>query len=76
MKTIASSEFKARCLALLNLVRENHETLIITKHGKPVAQVVPFVEKSQENPLKDSIVFEKDVISPIDAEWDAVNDNS
>ena len=76
MKTIASSEFKASCLALLNLVKENHETLIITKHGKPVARVVPFVEESQENPLKDSIMFEKDVISPIDDEWDALNDNS
>ncbi len=40
-KTIAASEFKAKCLALLDEVAETKETLVVTKRGKPVAQVVP-----------------------------------
>lgn len=39
--TIPAGEFKAKCLKLLDEVAEKRETLVITKHGKPVAQVVP-----------------------------------
>src|ERR1035438_2327581 len=39
--TIGAGEFKAKCLKLLDEVAETRETLVITKHGKPVAQVVP-----------------------------------
>jgi prevent-host-death family protein len=38
-KKIAAAEFKARCLALIDEV--GPEGLIITKHGKPVARLVP-----------------------------------
>jgi len=38
--TIAASEFKAKCLRLLDDVEEG-ETLVITKRGRPVARVVP-----------------------------------
>jgi len=37
---IAASEFKAKCLRLLDEVEEG-ETLVITKRGRPVARVVP-----------------------------------
>ena len=42
MKTIKISEFKERCLALLE--RLDPEGLLITKHGKPLARVVPFAQ--------------------------------
>ena len=38
--TVAASEFKAKCLRLLDDVEEG-ETLVITKRGRPVARVVP-----------------------------------
>jgi len=38
--TVAASEFKAKCLRLLDEVEEG-ETLLITKRGRPVARVVP-----------------------------------
>jgi prevent-host-death family protein len=38
---ITASQFKARCLRLLDEVAETGETLVVTKHGKPVARVVP-----------------------------------
>ena len=44
MRSIAASQFKARCLVLLDEVAETKETLVVTKRGKPVAQVVPVKE--------------------------------
>jgi prevent-host-death family protein len=41
METVSTSEFKATCLALLDRVYETGEPLLITKHGKVVAQLVP-----------------------------------
>jgi prevent-host-death family protein len=45
-RTIPASEFKAKCLALLDEVAENGQSLVVTKRGKPVARVVP-VEKPE-----------------------------
>lgn len=73
MKTIPAGQFKTHCLSLLREVAKTHEPLVITKYGKPLARVVPFVNpmESGENPLKNSIVFEGDLLSPIDVEWEA-----
>jgi prevent-host-death family protein len=40
-REITATQFKARCLRLLDEVAETGETLIVTKHGRPVAQVEP-----------------------------------
>jgi prevent-host-death family protein len=39
MKTVPAAEFKARCLSLLD--RVGPEGIVITKHGKPVAKLIP-----------------------------------
>ena len=41
MKEMPAGEFKARCLAVMDQVRESGEPVLITKHGKPVAKLVP-----------------------------------
>ena len=41
MHEIAISEFKAKCLALLEQVRKTKKPLRITRRGKPVAEIVP-----------------------------------
>ena len=41
MKKIAAGTFKAQCLAIMDQVRESGEPVLITKHGKPVAKLVP-----------------------------------
>ena len=41
MKSVAVSEFKARCLRLLEDVRRSGKPVLITKRGKPLAQVTP-----------------------------------
>jgi prevent-host-death family protein len=40
MKTIGAAKFKEQCLSLLD--RLDAEGLVVTKHGKPVARVVPY----------------------------------
>jgi prevent-host-death family protein len=45
MKTMAASEFKARCLKVMDEVRDKRETVIITKKGRPVARVVPLPDR-------------------------------
>jgi prevent-host-death family protein len=39
--TMQASTFKARCLAVLDDVAHSHRSVVITKHGKPVARLVP-----------------------------------
>jgi prevent-host-death family protein len=68
MKTMAISEFKTHALQVLNEVAKSQETIIITKRGKPLAQVVPH-RKPETKPtpgkLADAFVFEKDIITPL-----------
>ena len=40
MKTIGAAKFKEQCLALLDEL--DPDGLVVTKHGKPVARVVPY----------------------------------
>ena len=37
---IAAGQFKAQCLKLMDHVRDTHESIVVTKHGRPVAQMV------------------------------------
>lgn len=71
--TIAAGEFKAKCLKLLDEVAEKHQPLLITKHGKPVAQLIPApAGKNIVGSMKGSVLWIGDIISPIDVEWDAM----
>lgn len=40
-KTVAISEFKATCLAVLERVRRTGTPIVVTRRGQPVAEVVP-----------------------------------
>jgi len=41
METIAISKFKATCLAVLERVQKTHQPVLVTRFGKPMAEVVP-----------------------------------
>ncbi|MDE0161453.1 MAG: type II toxin-antitoxin system prevent-host-death family antitoxin [Acidimicrobiaceae bacterium] len=71
--TIKASEFKARCLKLMDEVAENGKEIVITKNGRPVSRLVPHVErpKSIVGIDKGKIEILGDIIEPIDVEWDA-----
>ncbi|XOF32230.1 MAG: type II toxin-antitoxin system Phd/YefM family antitoxin [Candidatus Electrothrix sp. YB6] len=75
MKTMAISQFKAHVLQIISQIAQDHEPLIITKRGKPVARLVPYKEApSSPEPgrLSDTLVFEEDIISPLGEDmWEA-----
>jgi prevent-host-death family protein len=48
LKAIAAEAFKAPCLAIMDDVRDSTIGVIITKNGKPIAQLVP-VEEVQDS---------------------------
>ena len=41
---IAAGEFKAKCLQLMDRVHQTHERIVITKRGRPVAQLLQFAD--------------------------------
>ena len=75
MKTVSATEFKSRCLALLEEVRRTRRPLLVTRHGKPVAEISPHVPVKTEagNPLKGSILSQDDLVSPVDVRWDSLS---
>ena len=68
METIGISHFKAHALKVLDRVHRTREGVVITKRGKPVAQVLPVSDS--ETPvmmghLSDTLLFEQDIVSPL-----------
>jgi len=71
--TIPAGEFKAKCLKLLDKVAEDRQPLVITKHGKPVAQIVPMQQNVDlVGSMRGSGQILGDIISPLDVEWEAM----
>ena len=70
--TMPVSEFKAKCLQLLKDVETKGDRIVITKRGKPVAEVVP--SKAAIRPLrgmwKDKIEILGDIVYFSDDEWE------
>lgn len=74
MQVIQASEFKAKCLALMDEVARTGEAILITKNGKPVAELRSHAGLRPRSPFglhKGLIKIKGDIMSPIDVEWDA-----
>jgi prevent-host-death family protein len=71
--TIPAGEFKAKCLKLLDKVAEDRQPLVITKHGRPVAQIVPMPPEGELfGSMRGSGEILGDIVSPLDVEWEAL----
>jgi len=72
-RTISAGEFKATCLDLLDRVAETGLNVVITKRGRPVARVMPMVNKPRRlvGAMKDEIEIRGDIISPLLLRWNA-----
>ena len=73
MKVLTITDFKAHALHVLGQVAKTKEPVVITKRGKPLAEVVPY-SGSEPAPgrLSEALVFEKDIVSPLGGEmWNA-----
>lgn len=70
--TIPAGEFKAKCLQLMDEVHNNHTSITITKHGKPVAMLVPLEDTAKNffGLLKGSATIKGDIVEPIDVTWE------
>jgi prevent-host-death family protein len=71
MATIQASEFKAKCLALMDYVARTGETLTITKNGRPVAELRPHRPSRAKSLIglhKGQIEITGDIVSSLDAE--------
>lgn len=71
--TIKASEFKAKCLKLMDDVAEGDYEIVITKNGRPVSRLVPYRErpKSLFGIDRGRIEIIGDIIEPINVEWEA-----
>jgi prevent-host-death family protein len=69
MQEVAISEFKAKCLALLEQVRKTKKPIRITRFGKPVAEVVPPSPAKRKGDwlgsMKGSFDIVGDIVSPV-----------
>ena len=73
METLAITEFKAHTLQILGRIAKTKESVVITKRGKPLVEIIPFTS-SKPNPgkLSEALVFEEDIVSPLGKEmWNA-----
>jgi prevent-host-death family protein len=73
MKTLAITDFKAHALQILGEVAKTKESVLVTKRGKPLAEVIPFsTSKPAPGKLSEALVFENDIVSPLGGDmWDA-----
>lgn len=71
---IAAGQFKAQCLQLMDQVQQSREEIVITKHGKPVAKLVPVDESEPRSILgylQGTVEIIGDIVSPLEDEWEA-----
>jgi prevent-host-death family protein len=71
MKQIGASDFKARCLAILDEVAKTGEPVQVLKRGKVVARLVPALDTGDEQPqasLAGSVTILEDIVAPAVAE--------
>jgi len=71
MTEISATQFKARCLALLDEVSESGSELVVTKRGRPVARVGPVDPDASLAGSVDQLVADDELIEPLAVEWDA-----
>ena len=70
-KTMNASECKAKFFRVLDEVASTRERVVVTKNGRPIAQIVPFTIIGA---LKGSVTFMGNLDEPLDVEWEALKD--
>jgi prevent-host-death family protein len=70
---IPAAQFKAECLKLMDQVEKTREPIVITKHGRAVAQLAPISAEPESlfGYMKDTLKVTGDALASIDVEWSA-----
>lgn len=74
---VSAAEFKATCLELMDRVREMGEEYVVTKHGRPVAKLVPYSDPEKKpffGSMKGTVLSYERPFDPIDGEYDINRD--
>lgn len=74
---VSAAEFKATCLELMDRVRETGVEYVVTKHGKPVARLVPYTAAERApifGVMKGTVLGYDRPLDPIDGEYDINRD--
>ncbi|MCY3702905.1 MAG: type II toxin-antitoxin system prevent-host-death family antitoxin [Rhodospirillales bacterium] len=77
METTKASDFKARCLAVLDRVSATGKSAVILKHGRPVAELRPVRSVDVGRPqsrLVGTVTVVRDIVGPVvaEGEWEAL----
>lgn len=70
-RVYTASRLKAELLGILDTVARSGEAVTVTKHGRPVARIVPFDDAA---PLAGSVTFlvsDDELVAPLDEPWNA-----
>jgi len=72
---IPAAQFKAECLKLMDQVEKTRQPVIITKHGRPVAQLGPVPAKAASlfGYMKNTMRIRGDVMEPLEPQWSALS---
>jgi prevent-host-death family protein len=73
-REVSAGEFKARCLALMDEVRDRGGEYVITKRGVPVAKLVPvrLTRRPLRGSMKGTVKVSGDIVSPLEEPWEAL----
>ena len=75
-KTMPAGVFKARCLKVMDEVQKGRREVVITKHGVPVAKLVPVEAKAPNlfDCMAGRVTITGDLLSPVvsSEDWDAL----
>ena len=76
MKTMVISEFKAKCIAVLNEAQRTRESILVTRRGHPLARIEPIVDDPPARrlgTLRGRIVIKGELVgADFDGEWEGL----
>jgi prevent-host-death family protein len=73
--SIPAAVFKAECLKLMDEVARTGRSVVITKHGKPVAQLAPVATEPSSffGYMRNTVQIKGDVVAATGERWDAIS---
>ena len=72
-RTVSAADFKATCLELMDRVRETRAEYVVTKHGRPVAKLVPYTDSAGTSlfgSMAGGVLAYERPLDPLDDDWD------
>lgn len=75
-EVVSATEFKARCLELIDRIQQTNGEVIVTRYGKPVARLTPIAEEKRSawGWMRGSVARQTDIIASTGEVWDAEAD--